>query len=65
MNYRINNYFGFGDSYILFNIYLLLRTVKTTIKRYLKNLRLFLTTEESINRLRINIFSEYINSILY
>ena len=59
------NYFGFGDSYILFNIYLLLRTVKTTIKRYLKNLRLFLTTEESINRLRINIFSEYINSILY
>ena len=59
------NYFGFGDSYILFTIYLLLRTVETTIKRYLKNLRLFLTTEESMNRLRINIFSEYINSILY
>ena len=59
------NYFGFGDSYILFTIYLLLKTVKTTIKRYLKNLRLFLTTEESMNRLRINIFSEYINSILY
>ena len=58
----MKSYYGFDDNYILFNVYLLLRTFKTTIKKDLKNLRLFSTPEEPMKRLRINIFSKYIIS---
>ena len=43
----MKTYYGFDDKYILFTVYLLLRTFKTTIKRNVKNLRLFSTPEEA------------------
>ena len=57
MNCRIHeNLLCVWRYYILFIIYLLLRTVKTAVKRNVKNLRLFSTREESKNRIRIKIY---------
>ena len=56
----MKTYYGFDDKYIFLTTPLLLRTSETTIKKNLKNLRLFSTLEEPMNRLRINIFSKYI-----
>ena len=43
----MKTYYGLDDKYILFTVYLLLRTFKTTIKRNVKNFRLFSTPEET------------------